>query len=178
VPEGDLVYTLKRRWTDGTTAIVLSPTEITEKLVALVPPPYVHLTRYFGVLSSHSKWRHKIVLKPGVKKGFVATSTGSARMTWARLLARVFAIDITRCSGCGAKIYPERCEIVTDAPMVGAILHALGLDIDPPVRGPPRRTCGDGDVDQRSPYRLALDPDAQSPACADDDMDQRQPYLD
>ena len=63
------------------------------------------------------------MVKPEVKKGFVATATGPQRMTWSRLLARVFAIDITRCGGCGAKIYPEQCEIVTAAPLVAAILH-------------------------------------------------------
>src|SRR5690606_34582363 len=88
-PDGDLVYTLKTPWSDGTESVQLSQHEAIEKLVALIPPPYVHMTRYFGVLSSHSKWRRQIVLKPHVKKGFVATTSGDVeRMTWAKLLKR------------------------------------------------------------------------------------------
>ena len=45
--------------------------ELIEKLAALIAPPYVHMTRYFGALSSHSKLRRRIILKPGVKKGVV-----------------------------------------------------------------------------------------------------------
>jgi hypothetical protein len=37
------------------------------------------------------------VLRPDVKKGFVALQDGVERMSWAKLLARVFAIDIERC---------------------------------------------------------------------------------
>ena len=89
-----------------------------EKLVALVPPPYVHLSRYFGVLSSHSRWRRQIVLRPEVKKGFVAGSAGPERMTWSRLLARVFKIDISRCRACSARMNPEDCEVVTEPALV------------------------------------------------------------
>jgi hypothetical protein len=40
------------------------------------------------VLSSHSRWRRQIVLRPEVKKGFVAAKDGAEpeRMTWSRLL--------------------------------------------------------------------------------------------
>lgn len=43
---GDLLYELKTPWSDGTTAILLSPEELSEKIAALVPPPDSHLTRY------------------------------------------------------------------------------------------------------------------------------------
>ncbi len=154
-PDGDLAYTLKRPWSDGTEAIVLSPAEMIEKLVALVPPPYVHLSRYFGVLSSHSRWRRQIVTRPDIKKGFVAVegSTSPQRMTWSRLLTRVFKIDITRCPVCSARVQPENFELVTEPPLVAAILLALGHSPHPPARGPPR--CGvelDLDIDQRETY--------------------------
>jgi hypothetical protein len=86
-PGGDLTYSLKTPWRDGTEAIVISPAETIEKIVALIPPPYAHLSRYFGVFASDSKWRRKIILKPEVKRGFVATSSGIVRMTWALLQA-------------------------------------------------------------------------------------------
>jgi hypothetical protein len=155
-PSGDLVYTLKARWRDGTEAIRLSPSEFIEKLVALVPPPYVHLSRYFGVLSSHSKWRRAIVLRPQVKKGFIAIagSTDPVRLTWSRLLARVFAVDISVCPGCGSRIRPESVELVDDPVLVARILLALGLYGRAPARAPPRTgvslfddidQCYDGD---------------------------------
>ena len=37
-----LVFSLKTPW-DGTCSLLLSPTELIEKLAALVPPPRVHL---------------------------------------------------------------------------------------------------------------------------------------
>ena len=140
-PDGDLTYTLKTPWTDGTMAIVLSPGELIEKLVALIPPPYVHLSRYFGIFSSHSRWRRRVVLRPDVRKGFVAAhGTGDAtRLTWARLLARVFRIDISRCVACGSRLRPESVEIVTEPVLVARILLALGLYGRAPARAPPRR---------------------------------------
>lgn len=42
----------------------LTPMELMERLVALVPRPRVHLTRFHGVLAPHYKHRKKIVPKP------------------------------------------------------------------------------------------------------------------
>ena len=67
---GDYIYELKSQWSDGTKAVLLSREELFEKLAALIPPPYIHLSRHFGVFSSSSKWRAKIVTRPAVKKGF------------------------------------------------------------------------------------------------------------
>ena len=39
LPDGRLLYRLKRRWRDGTTHVILEPLELVEKLAALVPPP-------------------------------------------------------------------------------------------------------------------------------------------
>lgn len=149
-PDGDLVYELKSQWSDGTQAIVLSASEFIEKLVALVPPPYLHLTRYFGVLASHNKWRRLIVLKPHVKKGFVATSEDGSveRMSWARLLARTFKLDLNRCLSCGQRLYPGSLEIVTLPPIVQALLDHLGLMCHPPPIQPARRRPLDAYFDQ------------------------------
>jgi len=43
---GQLVSSLTKPWSDGTTGIKLSPLELLEKLAALVPLPRVHLVRY------------------------------------------------------------------------------------------------------------------------------------
>ena len=42
--DGNLSLKLKRPWSDGTTHLILSPTELIEKLLPLVPRPRAHLT--------------------------------------------------------------------------------------------------------------------------------------
>jgi hypothetical protein len=151
-PGGDLTYSLKAPWRDGTEAILISPAETIEKLVALIPPPYGHLSRYFGVFASHSRWRRKIILRPDVKRGFVATPNGIIRMTWALLLARVFAPDIARCPSCGQPLEPDNFELVVEPALVHGILHALGLAGRAPARAPPRSIFDETDIDQSVSY--------------------------
>jgi hypothetical protein len=50
--DGRLELRLKRPWRDGTTAFVYTPHELLERLVAIVPRPRAHLTRYLGVFAS------------------------------------------------------------------------------------------------------------------------------
>jgi len=64
-------------------------------------------------------------------------------MTWAKLLRRVFMIDITRCPVCDAKTLLENREVVT-SPFV-----ALGLAGRAPARAPPLRLLDEDDMDQR-----------------------------
>ena len=54
---GQVRYTLKTPYRDGTTHIVLEPLELMARLAALVPPPRMHLTRFHGVFAPHSKLR-------------------------------------------------------------------------------------------------------------------------
>jgi hypothetical protein len=56
-----LSFKLKTPWSDGTTAILLSPMELIEKLSALVPPPRKNIVHYHGVLAPHAKDRDRIV---------------------------------------------------------------------------------------------------------------------
>ena len=80
-----------------------------ERLAALVPRPRLHLIRFHGVLASNAKLRSKIVPAPPER----ATESPSedahgqgapARMSWARLLKRVFDIDIEQCPNCGGAL--------------------------------------------------------------------------
>ena len=61
LPSGDVMFKLKRTWSDGTQCLVFTPTEFLEKLAVLVPPPGRHLTSYHGVLSSAADWRKEVV---------------------------------------------------------------------------------------------------------------------
>ena len=99
--DGDLLYTFTHPWSDGTTGIKLSPLELLEKLAALVPLQRVHLVRYGGCLAPHSKLRSAIIPTPrqqGVEEP--DASPPSPYWGWARLLKRVFAIDMARCPVC------------------------------------------------------------------------------
>lgn len=58
---GEVVYRFKKPWSDGTTAIKLTPLELMERLAGLVPRPKVHLTRFHGVLAPHYKYRSEVV---------------------------------------------------------------------------------------------------------------------
>ena len=98
---GDLLCTFTRPWSDGATGIKLSPLELLEKLAALVPLPRMHLVRYGGCLAPHSNLRAAIIPTPrqqGVKES--EGRTPSPNWTWARLLNRVFSIDMERCPVC------------------------------------------------------------------------------
>ncbi len=53
--DGDLRYTLKTPWNDGTIAIALSPEELIEKLAALVPIPM--LQSFFALFFRLWLWR-------------------------------------------------------------------------------------------------------------------------
>ena len=70
LPDGRLLYRLKRRWRDGTTHMIFEPAELLEKLVSLVPPPRSHQVRYHGVLAPCAGWRaHVVPLPPAEPPG-------------------------------------------------------------------------------------------------------------
>jgi Mn-dependent DtxR family transcriptional regulator len=105
-------------------------------------------------LASHSKVRSEIILKPGVKKGFVTELGDSGeemavRLTWARLMMRTFKVDVMVCPACGARIRSRQCVSVTELDSIRRILRHLGLqEHSPPVR-PARRVYRELEFDQR-----------------------------
>jgi len=148
--QGDVIYRFKKPWDDGTTAIKLTPMELIERLVALVPRPRVHLTRFHGVLAPHYKHRKQIVPKPPELKladqdqeiiDLKQLELKKKNIPWARLLARVFNIDVETCSKCGGKM--KIIAAIEDPKVIRKILDHLGLDTKPPLlqpaRGPPKQ---------------------------------------
>jgi Putative transposase len=142
---GDLIYTFTRPWSDGTTGIKLSPVELLEKLAALVPLPRGHLGRYGGGLAPHSKLRSTVIPTPrqqGVEGP--AARPEAPHWSWARLLKRVFALDMAICLPplCGRR---EPCDLpfchrgalriiaaITQGEVIRKILRHLKLSADPP----------------------------------------------
>jgi hypothetical protein len=135
---GDLVYTFTHPWSDGTTGIRLSPVELLEKLAALVPLPRVHLVRYGGCLAPHSHLRGALIPTPrqqGVEEQ--EDSTASPRWRWARLLKRVFAVDMARCPWCQRGSL-RIIAAITQGEVIRKILRHLKLAVDPPPMAPAR----------------------------------------
>ena len=102
---GDVVLQLKSTFKDGTTHIVMSPLEFMQRLAALVPRPRLHLIRFHGVLAPNAKLRREIIPTPVEQATEPASDDAhaqgaSARLSWARLLKRVFNIDIEHCPNC------------------------------------------------------------------------------
>jgi hypothetical protein len=60
------------------------------------------------------------------------------RIGWARLLERVFDIDMQHCPNCGAGELKIIAAIL-ERPVIQKILHHLGLDPQPPPKGPARQ---------------------------------------
>jgi hypothetical protein len=134
---GDVVLQLKSAYKDGTTHIVLSSLEFMQRLAALVPRPRLHLIRFHGVLAPHAKLRAAIVPSPAENAtahsaDHAHAHRSPARMSWARLLKRVFDIDIERCPNCGSAL--KIIAAIEDPPVIVRILTHLGL----PTRAPPR----------------------------------------
>jgi hypothetical protein len=75
--DGRLLYRLKRRWRDGTTHVIYEPLELAEKLVAIIPPPRCHVTRYHGVLAPRAGRRREVVAqaRPAMKTKRSARTT-------------------------------------------------------------------------------------------------------
>ena len=146
-----MVYKFKKPWDDGTGAIKMTQMEFMEKLAALVPRPKVHLTRYHGCLAPHYKFRKQIIpqKKPTPEVSVIATDAeppeNPKRMSWARLLKRVFGIDITLCPKCSGKI--KIIAAVEDPTVIRKILTHLELPTTAPRLAP---ACGPPESAQRA----------------------------
>jgi len=84
---GQVRYTLKTPYRDGTTHIVLEPLDLMARLAALVPPA----NRGMG-----AKQPLADPAKPPTPR--------HVAMSWARRLKRVFGIEIERCARCSGKL--------------------------------------------------------------------------
>jgi hypothetical protein len=106
---GKVRYELKAHYRDGTTHVFFSPVDFIGKLTALIPPPRLNLTRFFGVFAPNSNLRAQVTASQRGKnspklvneEGRQLDKPYHARgMSWAQRLKRVFNIDITECEKC------------------------------------------------------------------------------
>ena len=140
---------LKTPWRDGTTHLVMSPLEFMQRLAALVPRPRLHLIRFHGLLAPSSttsaKLRAPVVpqeaeapaqaVPPADCEGNCAHHR-PVRLSWAKLLKRVFEIDLEHCPNCGGEL--EIIAAILEQPVIEKILMHLGLQARAPPRAPAR----------------------------------------
>jgi hypothetical protein len=91
------------------------------------------LVRYGGVFAPHAKDRAKIV--PGFSEGKIAKPeaeeenniprSNGGRMAWAKLLKRVFDVDVSVCPDCGGRM--TIIAFITDPTSVRRYLEGVGL---------------------------------------------------
>ena len=136
----------KAAWRSGAAHADMSADKFIARLSALVPPPGFHMTRYFGVFANRHHLRARIippspVPTPGqqLALGLAASANDKPdddtessprppRIGWAKLLARVFAVDVTLCRKCGGRM--RILEVVDTADDIDRVLHG--------ARAPPR----------------------------------------
>jgi hypothetical protein len=153
--DGSLRYVMKRRFSDGTGELLLTPHQFLRRLAALVPPPRVHMTRYHGLFASHAKARAALTgAPPRPARRPAAPTPPSAsspvtslpelpdrprrprRLPWAELLRRVFKVDVLVCPRCQG---PRRViAFLTDPSVTAAILRHLHFPTAPPPPTPAR----------------------------------------
>ena len=155
LPGNKVQLDFKRPWSDGTTCIVLDAQALIARLAAIVPPPRRHVTRYFGVLSSHSNLRRMIVptattepaqtAVPEVADAANASATPKPARTskyiaWHELLRRTFGIDVV-CTRCQGQL--RLIALVKEEAIIAKTLGAMGLLTLPPrlasARAPPHQ---------------------------------------
>jgi hypothetical protein len=122
-PAGNIRYTLKTPYRDGTTAIIFEPFDFLARLAALVPLPRVHLTRYHGVFAPASTLRGAVTpagrgrgLPP--KPATASAATGQARLDdldaalEARLRHRHRNVPTLRRAAQGHRVSIEEPEVI------------------------------------------------------------------
>lgn len=182
--DGRLCYQLKRPWgPHGQSAIVLEPSELLHRLAALLPPPYLNCTRYFGVFAPNASRRHEVCPGPPMpKRHSRCCSAGQAaateqqlsggplprlppsppphyRIPWAELLKRTWNADVLSCPRCHGQL--KIIAFITELALVHKILAHLRLPTELPEPLP-----------ARLPPQLQLDlelGDQQADCCEPDD---------
>jgi hypothetical protein len=143
---GQVRYTLKTPYRDGTTHIVLEPLDLMARLAALVPPPRMHLTRYHGVFAPHRELRAMVTpaqrgmgaAKPSPEDPAQPPTPRHVAMNWAQRLKRVFGIEIDTCQRCGGNL--KIIASIEQPEVIAKILSHLERTAPQPIQ--PERPLG------------------------------------
>jgi hypothetical protein len=130
-------------------ALTLTAEQLVRRLLALVPPPKLHLTAWHGVYAPNARLRPVVMRAPPTPPPLPSTPVPPEqderelprrpRIDWATLHARTFGIDVMRCA-CGGRLKVH--SVVSTARTAEEVLRNLGLwqprVLLPPPRGPPQ----------------------------------------
>ena len=142
---GQLGLELKTAWRGGTTHRVVSSLEYMQRLAALVPRPRLLLIRFRGVLAPNATLRARVMPQEAEASAQGAKpaecEAGCAhrhpvRLSWDKLLERVFEVDMEHCPNCGGE--HKIIAAILEAPVIAKILTHLGLQARAPPRVPAR----------------------------------------
>ena len=103
---------LKRTWKGGVRAVVFLPLALIARLAALVPTPYMHLRRFYGIFAPRHRLRAHIVPTPPDPASATAPVAPKRPkcMPWADLLMpsscapETRFVDALRCPHCGGRM--------------------------------------------------------------------------
>jgi hypothetical protein len=177
--DGKVELALRKPWPspDGISVLQLEPVQFLRRLTPLIPPPFAHLIRYFGLFAPNAKLRDLLPAAPVspaairpealLRHGRPATPSEPANspptqkptdingqpaarplrtvLSWAELLRRVFAIDVTRCPICRGPM--AVIAYLTDPPILAKILSHLQLPTAPLPLAPARYPAEQLDLD-------------------------------
>ena len=122
-----------------------------QRLAALVPRPRLHLIRFHGVLAPNATLRALVVPQEVPQEPEPAAPAQEAapaeceancghhrpvRLSWAKLLKRVFDLDLEHCPNCGGEV--KIIAAILEQPVIEKSLTHLGLQARAPPRSPAR----------------------------------------
>ncbi len=139
--DGNVRFRLGHPFSDGTTHFVWRPDAFLARLAALIPRPRKHLLTYHGVLAPNHRYRRAVVAKPSPPSRRSGTAPDKRRRSHSQALLRAYGFLFRRCDHCGGN--KRVLAVITDPPVVRAILIAIGRDPDPPRRASPRAPPAD-----------------------------------
>jgi len=158
LPDGRLAYALKRPWgPSAARELILEPTELLHRLAALIPRPYLNLTRFHGVFTPNARRRNEVCpggsprrpvhrhLPPAEDEettdppplALPAGPPPQGRIPWAELLRRTIAVDVLECPRCLTGTLAVLA-FITDASVVLKILRHLDLPTELAAVAPAR----------------------------------------
>ncbi|MBK8259979.1 MAG: transposase [Nannocystis sp.] len=129
LPDGRVRVLFKTPWRSGVAHADMTADKFLARFCAFVPPPGFHMLRYYGVFASRHHRARIVPAAPATPELQLALDLTAAandtrsptdasprprRLGWAKLLARVFAVDVTVCRQCGRRM--RVLEVVSTAP--------------------------------------------------------------
>ena len=130
---------------DGSYLLVLTKLELVRRLVALLPPPGFHLTRFHGVFVPNARARARVVTRPAEPSppeppphtAPPRPKPRARRIPWAELLKHSFGVDVLRCQACGGE--RRVLAFISERAHARRLLEHLGLPLTPD-ESPPENT--------------------------------------